>query len=353
MPINAGAEFYVAESRFLKAETTTEKIKYLEEMMAHMPTHKGAENLKVNLRQRLAKLRAQLIKSSTKSKSYYDIEKEGVAQVYLVGPPNSGKSTLITLLTNANPIIADYPFTTVKPEIGLMDFEGAGLQLIEIPAITNGSSYKNPELMSSLRSADLIVALINKKEEKEMIIKEFEKAQIMLTKKKPKIRIRKNPEGGISFVSPHLIKVNESVLKNALIDHGKHNAIVEFYEKATFNDFLESLNESLAYIEALFIEKKDFNKEGNGLEEVKNKIWKKLNLINVFTKQPGKDREKKPLTLPANATVEESALKIHKDFIKKFDYVKLWGKSAKYPGQVVGLDHELTEGDIVEFHTKK
>jgi len=81
-------------------------------------------------------------------------------------------------------------------------------------------------------------------------------------------------------------------------------------------------------------------------------IWKKLNIIKIFTKQPGKKPTYPPLALKKNSTIRDLAEHVHKDFIKQFKFARIWGSSAKFKGQRVGLDHKLKEEDIVELHTK-
>jgi hypothetical protein len=43
---------------------------------------------------------------------------------------------------------------------------------------------------------------------------------------------------------------------------------------------------------------------------------------------------------------------VHKDFVRRFDYARVWGLSAKFEGQRVGLNHLLKEGDVIELHLK-
>ncbi len=87
--------------------------------------------------------------------------------------------------------------------------------------------------------------------------------------------------------------------------------------------------------------------------EAPEKIWSSLGLIKVYTKTPRGKIEEKPIALPKGARVRELAEKIHKDFLKNFEFARIWGNSVKFPGQRVGLDHELKDGDVVEFHLRK
>jgi ribosome-interacting GTPase 1 len=148
MPINATPDFFKAQRKYLEAKTREEKILALEEMLREAPSHKGAEVLRMQLKQKISKLRQQ---KKSKSSRKVLITKEGDAQVCILGLTQSGKSTLLSKLTNAKPEISKHPFTTVKPEIGTFDFEGVKIQMVEIP-----SSFK-PVFMSIVQSSNGLV----------------------------------------------------------------------------------------------------------------------------------------------------------------------------------------------------
>jgi len=167
MPVNPPQEYYVAEQRYLKARTTEEKILALEEMIKFMPRHHGSEKALADLRGRLARMKkeaaaqAKAKKGSRKS----GVQKEGDAQVCLIGFTNSGKSWILSKLTDAKPAISEYPYTTSKPVVGMMDYHGVKIQLVELPATFD------PESMSVARTADAIVFIVRDDVEKNQIKK--------------------------------------------------------------------------------------------------------------------------------------------------------------------------------------
>jgi uncharacterized protein len=157
MPVNATQEYFLAEKKYLEARTIEDRIKYLQEMIRTLPKHKSSENQLSELRRRLAKLKkeaATLRKVSTKPK--FIIRKEGAAQVCIIGLTQSGKSTLLNSLTNANVEVGDHPYTTQIPQVGMMFVEDVPIQLIEIP------STFDPQALSLLHTCDEIIILIDK-----------------------------------------------------------------------------------------------------------------------------------------------------------------------------------------------
>lgn len=347
MPINPTIEYQKAERKYHEARTISEKIKALEEMLRTCPKHKGSESLQQEIKTKLSKLKALQEKQKTQGARYQiSVKKEGAAQVVILGVPNSGKSTLLAKLTNAKPEIAPYPFTTKLPEVGIMDYEGIKIQVVEIPAVTEGFSASDlgPTFLGIVRQAELVVIIANSKSELELIRNELANSNIITDKERPKIRISKSSTGGLMFVGS--IKANMEDVKKVLRDHGYHNAIVEFQEKVTLKDLEEVLTEGVAYAKTIVVDTK------NRLEDIKRKVWRNLGLIKVYTKQPGKKKDYPPVALKKGDTVKDLALKVHKDFLRKFKFARIWGTSVKFQGAQSGLNLVLHNEDVVEFHTK-
>ena len=146
-------------------------------MISTVPNHKGCETLRAQLKQRLAKLRKQT--EAKAARKTVTVSKEGDAQVCIIGLTQSGKSTLLSRLTNARPEISNHPFTTIKPEVGTCDYEGVKIQLVEIP-----SSFQ-PVFMSTVQSSDGIILVYKDKKDK----KELKKILSGFRIKKPFVEI--------------------------------------------------------------------------------------------------------------------------------------------------------------------
>ncbi len=219
MPLNATAEYFKAEEKFRAAKTREEKIAALEEMIRECPKHKGAENLLAQLKSKLSKLKKQTQTKTSRKKT--GIKKEGDAQVCILGLANSGKSTLLKMLTNAEPEISDIPYTTTEPEVGTMDYEGVKIQLIEIPPMFRR------EHMSIVQNSDAIVIVYKSEDEKKRLLEIIDsfgiKKPVSIGMGKPEdikksiweslklIRVYTKPVGGHEQNKPLVLKAGSTV----------------------------------------------------------------------------------------------------------------------------------------------
>ncbi len=93
-------------------------------------------------------------------------------------------------------------------------------------------------------------------------------------------------------------------------------------------------------------------KTQEGIEELKEKIFNSFDNLRIFTKEPGKEKSSSPMILKPDSTIRDVAEKIVKGFSEKIKETKIWGPSAKFPGQKVGIQHRLKDLDVVEFRTR-
>ena len=301
MPINAHPDYIAAEKEYHLAQTPEQKIEKLKKMISLAPKHKGAENLRAQLRGRLKKFKEQAIKSKKIGKSTKTGIKKEDMQVVIIGMTNTGKSSLLSLLTNAKPEIASHNFTTKKPIPGMMEHHQTNIQLIEIPAIE--SEYYDKGLVNT---ADTVLILITDLKQIKNIEKELSHAR-----------------GKKLLVFNKIDELNEN-------------------EKTKLSATLSSKKYNFVLISA---------KNQEGIPELKDKIFQSFDKIRIYTKEPGKEKTDKPIVFEPDAIVKDVAEKILKGFSNKIKETKIWGPSSKFPGQKVGLQHELKDLDVVEFKT--
>jgi len=320
MVVNLPPQFHEKEAELKKAKTIEEKISILEEMLAIMPKHKSSEKLQALLRAKISKYKKMLEEEKkTKKKSPVPvIEKEGAGQIAICGPPNSGKSTLLSKLTNANPEIGDYPFTTKIPNVGMMDYEDIKIQIVDTPSLS--TEFTENWVGDILRKADSLVFLFDISTD--FILEEMEDSLKVLE------RFKIKAENDFKF-NKNIIWVGNK------IDLPQSNEIKEI-----FQEFYGSYIPEILTISA---------KENENIEILKEKLFYSLEIIRVYTKTPGKPPDlENPYTLKKDTRVIELAEIIHKDLVKNFKYSRLWRDGKVI---IAGRDYVLQDKDIIEIHT--
>lgn len=324
MPANLPPQYFEAEKRFRMAKSSEGKIEALEAMLAIMPKHKGTDKLRADLRRKIAKISQEAERKYATSRTSFYIKKEGAGQVALVGLPNVGKSRLLKAATDASPEVADYPFTTKAPTIGMMKFKNIQIQLVDTPPVASPASRM--WLNNIVRNADLIAIIVDLSnqpmEQVETTLQELENMNIV-----PATSNTKEATIG-KFQKRILIVGNKNDLENSSTNWSQLNARY----KAHF------------YMISISAE------EGSNLEELKREVFDALDIIRVYTKAPGtKPDFTNPIILKRGSTVKDATETIHKDFRSGLKYALVWG-SGKFDGQRVGQEHVLQDGDIIEFH---
>ena len=327
MPANLPPAYFEAEKRYREAKTPAEGIVALEEMLAIMPKHKGTDKIKADLRRRISKLKSkqQEKKKLGRRDRSYKIEKEGVGQIVLIGAPNVGKSALVAALTNADPQVADFPHSTWKPTPGMMYFEDIQIQLIDTPPISK--EYMEPWFFDMARRSDIILIVVDVQtdplqqlEETVSFLKEHRIAPLRLAH-------LYEDKAGWTFL-PFLVVANKN--DDQLIEEN-----FEIFKSLLEDDW------PLVNVSA---------KTGHNSDLLKQSLFNTLEIIRVYTKAPGKEPDLgTPFVLKKGSNLEDLASKIHKDFLEKLKYARVWGKDV-YDGQMVQRNHILRDGDVVEIH---
>ena len=365
------------KNRIMGSTSIEEEIKKIEEEILSTQKNKATEHHIGKLKAKIARLRAELEKqksSGGKGKGF-SIKKSGDATVALVGFPSVGKSTLLNQLTDAYSEVGHYEFTTIEVIPGMMTYKGAKIQLLDLPGLISGASMgkgRGREILSALRNADLLLLMIEpgRMDEFDIIVKELYDAGIRLNTHKPDVVIKKTGHGGLIIHTPSLLDLSIKTIK-AIASEYVTNAEITIRENITEEQLIDVFIGNRKYLPGIVVVNKidqypremieDISrkleswriifvsaKTGEGLDRLKEEIFDTLKLIRIYMKPQGKKPDfDEPLVLRKGETVEDVCNKLHRDFKNRFRYAQVWGRSVKYPGQKVGLEHKLEDEDIL------
>jgi len=326
MPANLTPEFKKARERFRVAQSRQDRLAALEEMLTTIPKHKGTDKMRADLTRRIAKLRdPQPQVRHGKGFSLHSIQREGAGQAVLLGPPNSGKSSLLAALSNAHPEIADYPYSTVFPVPGMMSFQDVSIQLIDLPPMT--SDYDESWMYNLIHQTDLCLLVFHGSNPQHFtkVIQEI----LSLLEERHILLVESKTQGEVVDTAPHREILGRIVLAKAdLIDH---SALLQ-----KSSSFFTTVSTSTL--------------TSHGLDELRKMVFAALNIVRIYTKLPGKPPDmKEPYTLEFGSTVIDAVELVHREFVDRLRYVRIWG-SGKFDGQKVPSDHLLQDKDIIEIH---
>jgi ribosome-interacting GTPase 1 len=339
MPANLTPEYKAAEGAFRQARDPRERLQWLREMLRTVPKHKGTDHLQADIKTRIKQLTEELAgpkKGAAHGGPAISIPPEGAAQVALIGPPNSGKSALHVKLTGSNAQVGPYPFTTQYPQPGMLPFEDVSFQLVDLPPIAPERPI--PWMGNALERADaslLVLDLtspscINQISD---LLEHMGRKRVHLTSSWPR------NSGGIhsaqlddpfALLLPTLMLVNKADMVAGIAD-----------ELAVFRE-LSGVEYPVLPVSA---------ETGEGLDAIGPWLFRKLEIIRVYTKAPGRSPDQgRPFTVRHGGTVGDVARLVHKDFSQSLKFAKLWRRGR--PGvQQVGRGHPVEDGDLLELHT--
>jgi ribosome-interacting GTPase 1 len=332
MPANLTPQYKEAEARFRAAKEHDEKVEALEEMLKLVPKHKGTEKIQADIKRRLAKLRVESQKKGKGGIRHADpfaVRREGAGQLVLLGPPNSGKSSIVDRLTRASPEIALYPFTTHKPLPAMMKFENVPIQLVDAPPMT--TEHFEHGMLTLLRNASVVVVL----------------ADLGAV----------DPVGPIQDILTQLEKHQLSLSPPAHpSDPGAKTAlwIANKADHANAEENLEILREFLPR-PWLCVS----TATGTRMDELAERAFEALDVIRVYTKPPGKKPDlEDPHILKRGATVLDAATAVHRELAEKLRFVRLWRQSAgdaKAPPSGIKVDRDfvLFDEDVIELNVER
>jgi hypothetical protein len=328
MPTNLPPDYFEIEKRFRQAETVEEKIEALQEMMSVVPKHKGTDHLRADLRRKLAKLKeeAQSPKGTGKRDSAFRIPKAGAGQAVVIGPANTGKSALFAALTGAEAQVSPVPNTTWEPLPGMMKVENTEVQLVDTPPLSR--DYVEPRLKELVRHADLILLVVD--------LEQDPVAQLLET-------VGLLEEYRIAPLQRQECYANESPRFTCLPFLVLVNKCDDEADEELYTIFCELLEEKWPCLPVSAL-------SGRNLDSLRKTVLEGLGVIRVYTRAPGKEPDtSRPFVMKKGSRLSDLAGRIHKDFLEKMKFARVWGK-AVHDGQMVQRDYVLQDGDVVEIH---
>lgn len=351
MPANLTAEYRKAELAFRSAREPRERLECLKQMLRAIPRHKGTEHLQADIKSRIRQMTEELSaphKGPARSASAYTVRHEGAAQVCLIGPPNSGKSSLHAILTGSKAEIGPFPYTTRDPLPGMLPFEDIAFQLVDLPPIS--AEGTEPWLAGLLQSADaawLVVDLADPACAEHVLAIRAALMQRKITlsdhwpclngerdaTSAPQSREASDAEGlsdPFRVQLPTLLVANKSDLDPDPdeVQVLKELAAVRFPAVATSAT------------------------TGRGLDQLARFLFEALGVVRVYSKPPGQPADKhRPFIVRRGDTVLDVARLVHQDVARTLKFARLWGSGA-FDGQQVGPEHRVADRDIVELHAR-
>lgn len=374
MPANLTPEYRLAEARFREAETLEDKLAALQEMLSTIPKHKGTEKMQADIKRRISRIRDEIQQAkraaAVKHGLSYTVRREGAGQVALVGPANSGKSALLAALSNAEPEVADYPYTTRSPQPGMVGWENVAVQLVDLPPYD--PELSPPWLAGTIRSADALAVVLSLASDD--LLDETGRTFELLARQKtwlcpgnpppategtapleptamgegelagpPPGPLSGAPEGGGTGAAEGSPETRER--QGPRVKRWPAIVVANKLDAPGAVSRLEVLREVCPALPIIAVSAA----AGWGLDELRGWLFGLLGKIRVYTKAPGKKVDKSaPFTVPRGATVLEAAAAVHKDFARNLKAAKVWGRRT-FDGQLVPRDYVLEDGDIVEF----
>ncbi|MDR3282427.1 MAG: GTP-binding protein [Candidatus Methanoplasma sp.] len=364
--------------------TIEEQIKELEEQISNTKYNKATESHIGKLKAKIARLSAEDEKrrsSKGPTKGFY-VKKAGNATVALVGFPSVGKSTILNQLTGAKSEVGAYHFTTLDVVPGVLEYNHAKIQILDMPGLIKDASRgkgRGREVIAAARAADVILLVVDIfNPNMNVLMKELYNAAIRLDQKKPDVVITTSGQGGI-IVKPtvKLTKIDVDTIKDMVAAYGHINATIVVREDINVEQMLDVLSGNRVYIKSVMaINKVDLAKRGQlesvqamhsqfvtvpisavtgfGIEDLKQKLYDTIEMIRIYLKPQGQEADMvEPLIVKKGNTVGEVCEVIHRDFKNNFRYAMVWGKSAKFPGQTVGMEHVVEDEDILTIIVKR
>jgi ribosome-interacting GTPase 1 len=334
MPANLSPEYKAAEAAYRKAREPRERLDYLREMLRTIPKHKGTDHLQADIKRRIKELSEEVETRSKGGPARHGpslvLRPEGAAQLALIGPPNSGKSSLHVRLTGSHAHVAPYPFTTQFPEPGMMTHEDIHFELLDLPAIA--PEHAVPWIAATLQTVDACLFVVDLGDAS--CVEQALAVQRLLAEKRVTLcaswHETRDDEDTFALRIPTLLLANKADAIEAI------------------DSELETFRELTGFTYPAFCVSAT---TGAGLEALGPWLFRELGIVRIYTKAPSHPPDMtRPFTLREGQTVGDVARLVHKDVASALRYARLWGRSG-HDGQQVGREHVVTDGDVIELHS--
>ena len=360
-----------------------EKIKAIEDEIHKTQINKATEFHIGLLKAKIARLKREMeenthgkVISAGGALSGFDVKRTGNGTVVLIGLPSVGKSTLLNRLTNAKSRVASYQFTTLTVVPGMMYHDGASIQILDMPGIIGGAASGKglgKRVLSVARGADLILIVLDVFQTQHLSVlkKELFEMGIRVDEKPPNVTLEKTSTGGMSINTQVKIDISEKLIKEILRIYGVHNGRLIIREPGlTDEQLIDILNGNRVYIPSIMVLNKiDLVNQGFireiqsqigtsfvpvsadaniNIVSLKEAIYRRLEFIKIFMRPKGGETDfKEPMIVRDGSSIEDVCNKIHRNMAREFRFANVWGRSVKFAGQKVGLDHRLYDSDIL------
>ncbi len=332
------------------------------------------------LRAKIATVKRELEAHSGKRGMGYAVRKSGNATVVLAGFPNAGKSSLLKALTGVESKVADYAFTTLDVVPGMMNYQGAKIQILDLPGLIQGAHIGKGgglQVISVIRIADLVLFVIdiNSHQQLYKLDEELGLLNIRINKRRPRIRIEKAEVGGMIIeANGHTVPPRDIVL-GVLNEFKIFNGQIIFYEDTNEDMLIDFVSDACVYtrgvvalnkIDTVSRQKVDAvsreisakmkgigvipisAKMSDNIESLKKVVFDGLGLVRVYLKpRDGEPDFENPMVVGGGATVMDIVRKINSKLLKDARFAYITGPSAKFQNQRMGLEHQVKDGDIV------
>jgi small GTP-binding protein len=369
--------------------TIADQIKEIEAEIFKTQKNKATEFHIGKLKAKMAALRAQQEKQASMGGGgglSFAVKKSGNATVGLVGLPSVGKSTILNALTGQQTsAAAAYEFTTLTVIPGMVRHRGADIQVLDMPGIIAGAHLnkgRGREVIAAARNSDMILVTLDCTKAHQhlpIIIRELEQSAIRINRRPKDIAVYNTERGGVDVqITKKQTHLTVEEIADIIKQFKVNNANVVVRDDITADDLVDHLAGNRVYIPAVALVNKvdlvtperykeieDWLRQegfpaiplaaakGVGIDRAKDFIFENLHFIRVHLKPRGGEADMvEPLIVKSDTDVGQVCDMLHREFRKKFRYAMVWGKSAKFPGQTVGIEHKLKDGDIVTIITR-